>query len=230
MAGSGNPQQTTQPVAGGAQQPTQPGVFGQSAGAFNSALAGTGAAMAGPNIGAFMNPFTQQVTNTTLQGLDRSRQMATNDIGAQASMAGAFGGSRHGVADSLTNEAYGRQAADTLGNLNMQGFNTALGGAQHQQQVMMQGANQLGNLSNLGFGFGQQIGQQQAQQGGQQQGLIQSLIDAGRGQFAGYAGSPTQSLQARLAALGGANMGQQTQTTSQQPGLFNYLSMALGAL
>jgi hypothetical protein len=38
------------------------------------------------------------------------------------------------------------------------------------------------------------------------------------------------SLSAPLAALGAANMGQQTQTQSQRPGLFNYLSLGLGAL
>ena len=42
--------------------------------------------------------------------------------------------------------------------------------------------------------------------------------------------SPTTSLQAPLAALGAANMGQQTQTQTQKPGLFNYMSLLLGGL
>ena len=219
MAGAGNPQATQ-----------QPGVFGQSAGAYNAALGGTQQAMQGPNIGGFFNPFTQGVVNTTMGQLGQARNMAMNDIGAAATRAGAFGGSRHGVAEGQTNAAFGRQAADTLANLNMQGFNTALGAAQNQQQIGLQGAGQLGNLANMGFGFGQQIGQQQMQQGTMQQGLMQSLIDAARGQYGGYTGAPMQSLTAPLAALGAANMGQNTQTQTQKPGLFNYLSLALGGL
>jgi len=221
MAGGANPQQT--------QTPQQNGVFGQSAGAYNAALGGTQAAAAGPNIGAFMNPYTEQVTGNTLDSLERQRQMATNNMGAQASAAGAFGGSRHGVADSLTNEGFARQGADTFGRLQQQGFNTALGGAQNQQQVGLQAAGQMGNLSNMGFGFGQQIGQQQAQQGGQQQALMQQLINAGRQQYAGFTGAPQQALNLPLQALGGAQFGR-TETQTKQPGLFDYLSLgALGA-
>jgi hypothetical protein len=104
----------------------------------------------------------------------------------------------------------------------MQGFNTALGAAQNQQGMMSQ-------LAGQGFGFGQQIGQQQMQQGGLQQGLMQSLIDSARGQYGGFTGAPSQSLAGPMAALSAANMGQQTETERQQPGLFNYLSLLLGA-
>jgi hypothetical protein len=105
----------------------------------------------------------------------------------------------------------------------MQGFNTALGAAQNQQQMLSQ-------LAGQGFGFGQQLNQQQMQQGALQQGLMQSLIDAARGQYAGFTGAPQQALTLPLAALGGASMGQQTQTQTQKPGLFNYLSLGLGLL
>lgn len=223
MANAGNPAMA---------QPAGPNVYQQSAGAYNAALGGTGAAMAGPNMGQFMNPYTQAVTNRSLADLERQRQMQMNTLGAQATAAGAFGGSRHGVAEALTNEAFARQGGDMLANLNMQNFNTALGAAQNQQQTMLQGANQLGGLANMGFGFGQQIGAQQAQQGALQQGLQQMLIDAARNQFAGYTNAPQQSLALPLAAVGAANMGQGTTTgtTAQKPGLFNYLSLGLGLL
>jgi hypothetical protein len=78
--------------------------------------------------------------------------------------------------------------------------------------------------------MGQSITQQQMQQGAMQQAINQALIDAGRSQYGGFTGAPGQSLNATLAALGGANMGQQTQTTTQQPGLFNYLALAASSL
>ena len=217
----------SQPSAPAMATPTQPNVFQQSAGAYNTALGGTqGAAMGqGPNIGQFMNPYQQMVTGQTMQDLERQRQMQMNTLGQQASQAGAFGGSRHGVAEALTNEGFARQGAQAFGNLQQQGFNTALGAAQQQQQTQLNAANQMGQLANLGFGFGTQLNQQQAQQGALQQGLQQMLIDAAKGQFGGFTGAPGQSLQLPLAAVGAANMGQQTQTQQYNPGLFDYLKL-----
>jgi len=199
-----------------------------AAGGLQQAMQGTQQAMAGPNIGQFANPYTQMVTGNTLNDLERQRQMTANTTGAQASAAGAFGGSRHGVADALTNEAYARQGAQTFGNLQQQGFNTALNAAQNQQNIQMGGSAQLGQLGNQAFNTGQTIQQNQAQQGLMQQGLQQALIDAARGQYAGYTGAPMASLSAPLAALG-ATPSQSTTTQSKNPGLFDYLSLGATA-
>jgi len=205
-------------MAGGSNQQNvvQPSVFNQAAGAYNTALQG-------PNISQFMNPYTSEVIGRTAADIGGAQQMAMNQLGAQATQAGAFGGSRQGVAEAQTNAGFIKQLADTAAQQRQQGFNTALGAAQQQQGIMSQ-------LAGQGFGFGQQINQQQMQQGGLQQALQQQLIDAARGQYGGYTGAPTASLSAPMAALGAANMGQQTQTQRQQPGLFNYMSLLLGGL
>lgn len=213
MSGSGNTNYTAQPTA---QPQAGQNVFNQAAGAYGQALQG-------PNIGQFANPFQQQVINNTMGDIGTAQQMAQNQLGAQATQARAFGGSRHGVAEGLTNQGFIKQAADTSANLNMQGFNTALGAAQNQQQM-------LSGLAGQGFNFGQALNQQQAQQGGMQQGMMQMLIDAAKGQYGGFAGAPTQALQLPMAALGAANMGQQTQTTTQKPGLFDYLTLGATAI
>lgn len=208
MAGGANPRNTVQPTA--------PGVYGQAAGAYNAALQG-------PNISQFMNPYTSEVIGRTGMDMARQAQMAQNTLGAEATRAGAFGGSRQGVAQGTMLGDYGRAFGDIAAQQRQQGFNTALGAAQGQQQMLSQ-------LAGQGFGFGQQIGQQQMQQGTMQQGLMQSLIDAARSQYGGYTGAPMASLSAPMAALGAANMGQQSQTQSQRPGLFNYLGLGLGML
>ena len=228
MAGGANPQNVTRPQMPTAQpfapqmaQPaammpqTQPNVFGQAAGAYNTALQG-------PNIGQFMNPYTQEVINRTGADIGAAQQMAMNQLGAQATAARAFGGSRQGVAEAQTNAGFIKQLADTAAQQRQAGFNTALGAAQQQQQMMS-------NLAGQGFGFGQAIGQQQMQQGALQQGIMQQLIDAARGQYQGFTGAPQQALTLPLAALGASPV-PQTTTTSQRPGLFNYLSLALGGL
>lgn len=208
MAGGANPQNTV--------RPTGPGVFGQAAGAYNAALQG-------PNIGQFMNPYTSEVIGRTAADIGAAQQMAMNQLGAQATQARAFGGSRQGVAEAQTNAGFIKQLADTAAQQRQAGFGTALGAAENQQRMMSQ-------LAGQGFGFGQALNQQQMQQGSQQQALMQSLIDAARGQYGGYTGAPMSSLSAPLAALGAVPSGQSTTTQTQRPGLFNYLSLGLGLL
>ena len=220
------------PMAAPAQAPAQPQGFNvnqAAAGGLQQAFQGTQRAMQAPNIGQFMNPYTRQVTQNTLADLERQRQMQMNTLGAQASGARAFGGSRHGVAEALTNEAFARQGAQAFGNLQQQGFNTALQAAQAQQGRQMAGAAQLGQLGQQAFGTGQAIQQQQAQQGLLQQGIQQALIDAAKQQYAGYTGAPTAALNAPLAALGVTPVPQST-TNSMKPGLFNYLQLGAGMM
>lgn len=207
MAGASNPANTVTPAAGN-------NVYSQAAQLFQQA--------AKPNIGAFQNPYTQQVINRSQADLGRQQAQTLNTLGASATAAGAFGGSRHGIAEAEVMKGYAQIGADMAANLRHQGFNTALGAAQNQQQMQSQ-------LAGQGFGFGQQIGQQQATQGAQQQALMQSLINAAKGQYAGYTGAPQQALQLPLAALGAIPMGGgQTTTQSQTPGLFNLLALGLG--
>ena len=209
MAGGGATQQATQsPVAGN--------VFQTSSNLFNQAAAG-------PNINQFMNPYTSQVIDRTGADMARQSAMQQNTLGAQASAAGAFGGSRHGVAEGTMLGDYGRAFGDIAAQQRQAGFNTALGAAQNQQGIQS-------NLAGQGFGFGQQVGNQQMQQGAMQQRMVQDLINAARGQYQGFSGAPAQSLTLPLAAVGAGNMGQQTQTTEREPGLLNFLSLGLGLL
>jgi hypothetical protein len=247
------PQQPQPGMAAPMGQPTGPNVYNQSANAYTGALQGTQAGMgynpqqvsagtAAGGINTYMNPYTQQVIDTSMADLERQRQTQMGALGAQATAAGAFGGSRQGVAEALTNQGFAQQGGQLASQLRQQGFNTALGASQQDvanrlqaniqnQQAGLQGAQQrlgaagqLGNLSQMGFGFGQQIGQQQTQQGQMQQMMNQALIDAAKGQYGGFTGAPQQSLGLPMAALGGANMGQQTQTQTRNPGLFDFLT------
>lgn len=270
----------------------QPNVFQQSSRGLNAAMGGTAAGMGyrpmmvgapsamargynaatvgGSSLEPYMNPFTQNVIDTSMGALDRSRNMALNNTGAAASGVGAFGGARHGVAEAETNRAFMDQSGQLAAGLNQANFNTALGASQFdvgqvnqgQQfsanafnqnqlanaQMRMQarlanqsaglqgnaqrlgGAAQMGNLSNLGFGMGQSINSNLARQGAQQQAMNQSVFDAARNKFAGFAGSPGQSLQYPLAAIGAAPRGEGTSTTKQQPGLLNIMSALLAVV
>ena len=301
VAGQPGQSMAPSPAAGG-------NIFQQSSNAFTQALRGTSAAGAyqpanvfagrvgtrfGYNpqnvqagspaggINTYMNPYTQQVIDTSMADLERQRLMQQNQLGAQASAAGAFGGSRQGIAEAETNRAFAQQGGQLAAQLRQQGFQTALGasqqdvanqmqaalanqGAQAQaaqfgqqtglqaqgmnQQAAMQAAlanqsaglqaanlglssaNQLGNLSQQGLSMGQSISDRQAQQGAIQQALNQALIDASKAQYGGFTGSPTAGLNTLYGGLGASNMGQQTQTTTQKRGLFDYITALAGIM
>jgi hypothetical protein len=137
-----------------------------------SILSAQQAAGQGPNIQQFFNPYQDFVTNEIL----RQGAGMQNKIAADAIRSGAFGGGREGVQQA---ELQGR-TLDAMGRAQMQGFNTALGAAQRQQQVGLAAGQQLGQM-----GLGQQqMAQSDINQlfsaGGVQRQLAQQALDAQR--------------------------------------------------
>jgi len=225
---------------GGAQQGN---IMNQSAGAYNQALQATRAGgMMQPGtiaqgMGQYFNPYENQVVQNSLQDIESARQMQINQGGAQATAAGAFGGSRHGVAESLTNQAALQQAGNTAANLRQQGFNQAgnfaaqdIGNRLAGQSNLLGAGAQMGNLSRQGFDMGRTLNQDMARSGQQQQMLQQMLIDSAKAQYGGFTGAPQQALQTQLGAFGASQTGQQTNTSQRNPGLFDYLTLGASLL
>ena len=281
--------------------------------------------LAGTNLDPYFNPYESQVVQQSLSDLERQRLIQQNLGGAQAQAAGAFGGSRQGIAEAETNRAFAEQAARTAAGLRQAGFTQAQQAAQQDiatrmqaglanqatglqaatttanlgqqaqlanqaaanqaaqfgaqafnqratQQAQLQqqaeaanqaaqmqaaaanqaammeaqranqsaglsanqqrlgAAGQLADIGNLGFGMVRDVQSDIAQAGLAQQAANQALIDAARGQYAGYTSAPTQALQTQLGAFGGSQTNAQTQTTSRQPGLFDYLQLGASVL
>lgn len=107
-------------------------------------------------IAAFQNPYEQQVVQQSLRDIEQQRQMAQMQEAQRATAARAFGGSRQGVAQSLTNEAALQQAARTSAALRQQGFGQAAQLAQQARQIGRQGAMDVMGLG----GARQQLEQQ----------------------------------------------------------------------
>lgn len=77
------------------------------------------------DLSQYMNPYQQDVIDTTMADLGRARDSAMNASGVAATRGGAFGGDRHAVMESMNNADYMRQAASTSANLRNQGFQNA---------------------------------------------------------------------------------------------------------
>jgi hypothetical protein len=107
----------------GERQFAQPGAMYTAAeqNLYNLGMTPFGAA----DIQQFFNPYEDQVVQGALGDIERSRQMQDVTDRARAVQARAFGGSRQGVQEALTNEAALRQAATTASGLRQTGFTQA---------------------------------------------------------------------------------------------------------
>jgi len=161
--------------------------------------------------------------------LEAARRGAIQQTGERATAARAFGGSRQGVAEALTNQGFAKQAANLGTTLNEQAFNQAMAMQQadiaRQQQADL--ANQQAGLqgAQLRLGGAGQLGSLAAQQqalrlggaqavmgaGGARQSLEQQQLDAARN-------IGLQKLAVQQSALGAqpANLGMITQTPYTQ--------------
>ena len=128
----------------------------QAAGA--TATAGN---VAGADLNPYLNPYTQNVIDTSLGALDRTRQQQLAGNAAQATAAGAFGGSRSAVLDSLTNEAALRESGSLAANLNSANFTQA-------QQALIGDLNRQAQTSQFNAAQTQQNNQFNAGQSGSQ--------------------------------------------------------------
>ena len=179
--------------------------------------------MSGPgSIASYMNPYTSMVRQNALEDLESSRRMAIGQTGERAMQARAFGGSRQGVAEALTNQAFAKQAGTLGTQLNESAFNQAvqLQAADLARQQAAAAANQATGLQGAQFRLaaGGQLGNLGAQQqalrlsgaqaamgaGGARQAFEQQQLDALRNVDLQRLGIAQSALSLQPANLGGS--------------------------
>lgn len=126
----------------------------------------------------FMNPYTQNVIDNTMDQINRQAAMARAGEDASALQAGAFGGSRSGVQRAETAGRVQEAKNRTVGDLLDRGYSSALAGAQsafENQQNRGQQAAQI--FGQLGQGIAG-LGVKQAALGEAAQGAAQRDVNA----------------------------------------------------
>ena len=213
--------------------------------------------LATTDLGAYMDPYTQNVIDLGQQDIERQRQMASNTLGAQAEAAGAFGGSRQAVQEGvLAGEAL-RQAGALSAQQRQQAFTQALQSSQFdignvQQareaaaaraqaanaanfQGQFQGAGIQSAAANaLGSLADQRLQSQlsglgaQMSAGEQQRALEQAQLQSDYAMFQEQQGYPLTQLNALLAAGSGVPAGLGTTTTRDPFGGLTAVGNLLG--
>jgi len=144
----------------------------------------TNLGLTGPgSIASYMNPYTEAVRTNALADLESARRAAIAQTGERATAARAFGGSRQGVAEALTNQGFAKQAANLGTTLNEQAFNQAM--AMQQADIGRRSAADIANQqaglqgAQLRLGGASQLGNLAAQQQALRLGGAQAVMGAG---------------------------------------------------
>jgi len=201
---------------------TASGVTGVGAPTTTAGIGQVLSSLQGPNINQFLNPYQSYVVDE----INRQSQMAQNQLGAQAVQYGAFGGGRQGIAQGeLERARLGR-----VGEAMAAGFGQAANLASQQQQIGLQGAQQLGALGLQQQGMSQQDINQLMAAGGLQRQLAQQTLEAARQTELQRAYEPYQRAEfvKNIYAAGPTSTSAITQTTAPGTGT-NPLAQAAGA-
>jgi hypothetical protein len=176
------------------------------------------------NINDYINPYYSQILDAAMGRMTQARDQSVGRVGDVAMSSGAFGGSRHGLAEGQIYSDFNRDVGEMSANLASQGFDRGLAS-------MFQTAGNMQNLGSNYFNVGQTLNQNQAMAGGQQQELMNMILGGGSQQFAQMMQSPYQTINLLQAILSSDPRNNAAMTTGQStPGLFDYLSLAAQAM
>ena len=170
--------------------------------------------VAGADLGAYTNPYESQVVQQSLTDLGGAQEKALNQMGAQATAARAFGGSRQGIAEAETRKAYADQAARMVSGLRQSGYQQAqqLAGQDIARQMQVDAANQAALNAQRMFGATQGMTAQQLNQGAGLQGAQFRLGAAGQmGNLGQQAFGTSQAIQQQQMQQGLMQQGLQQQ-------------------
>jgi ribosomal protein L18 len=200
------------------------------------------------NISGYMNPYVENVESRAIDAANRTLQQEKNAIAASAARAGAFGGSRQGIAEGVAASETARGIGDLSAKLRSDAFNQAaalqaadqnraLQAAQANQAAGLQGAatniagaTALGNLTGAKLDAAQKEAALVENVGAQKQALAQAALDEAYARFLEKKNYPIEGLNLLLSATSATPYGQsQTQTKTGMPQGNSFLT-GLGAV
>ena len=99
-------------------------------------------------ISQLMNPYLSNVIDATKGQYGDLAALTSRSVADRATQAGAFGGSRHGVAEGVALGELGKGMGQQLAGLQYSGFNDAMGRAQAMANLGLGASGQLASLGD----------------------------------------------------------------------------------
>ena len=186
------------------------------------------------DIGAYMNPFIQQVMDRSLGEVDRQAGIERNALKGQVAAQGAYGGSRHGIMESEQR----RNTADLKQNLIASLLSGAYSdaGSQYRADVnnnfvnsglQLDASNMLAGLGQRGSQLGYQDAAAQLDIGQRQEGQQQAGLDTAYADFLRQFNYPIEMLNLRTSTAAG--MPYSTTSITEESGFGNPAAEWFGA-
>jgi hypothetical protein len=192
---------------------------------------------AGSDMSKYMNPYLDQVESRAIDNANTAFKNNLNTIGDGAISAGAFGGSRQGVAEGVAAAENARQVGDLSAQIRAQGFDTASGLLTGDldrdlqgQQIRTNAAGQLAEIGTAGNTMSNQNSALLSALGQAQQQTNQQQLQETYAKWKEEQDSPLQALNLRLAALGATPYGGTQSQTSTASGGGNSAMSAIGGI
>lgn len=138
----------------------------------------SGAGLTPQSISNFLNPYTQNVVDTTLADIGRQRDIAQAANKADVAARSAFGNTRRGIQQAAVEDPYARAMASEVGKLRSGAYDAATQAAAQAAGIDLSKGAQLGQLGTTAQNLGFQAGEQLAGVGAQKQALSQAQMDA----------------------------------------------------
>jgi len=183
----------------------------------------------------YMNPFVEMAMEPQLREAQRSSDIQRVADQAQATRAGAFGGSRQAILEAERQRNLGTQMGDIRAKGYMSAYDQAQQNFAREQQLReqsrqygaglglqslqtaLQGANTMGQLGGQEFAQGMDINKLQQQVGAQQQALQQQGLTQAYQDFLNQQNYPYKQLGFMSDLIRGLPLGQQSTAQVYQP-------------
>lgn len=169
----------------------------------------------------YMNPYLQNVSDRAMADIQRQQTMQQQQNAQAAASAGAFGGSRHGVAEAETARNYGDIYANQMAKMYSNAFDNAAGLAQgditnayNAQNLRLNAAEQLAAMAGTQRKFGLENIDVANQVGMAQRKLDQAQADFDYQQWQEQQNYPMRQLAIQQGTLFGMPHGSTTTSTT----------------
>lgn len=191
-----------------------------------STLANEGGGSAAAGIGAYMNPYTNDVVNTTLADINHQNGIDQNNLTGNAISRGAWGGDRGYLAKAQLAADQERGTNSTIAGLRSSGWNTALGASQADLERKLQAAGVQAGLGTGAQNTSLAGAAAQLGAGDQQQAQRQAQLDVPYDEYQKAQNYPfySQDWLAKILGQAGAGLGGTTTQTTPGPSLFSQIA------
>lgn len=121
------------------------------------------------SVASFMNPYVDQVLQPTVRNINEAADNRSRELARDATMAGAFGDSSHGVQRNLVERERQRNIGDATASAYDRAFTSAVGQRDSELGRILSGSNALAGVGQQAYGQETGLAQMLAALGAQEQ-------------------------------------------------------------